>query len=59
MDGIQLVKKGPKLFEFKTMWTKEDKCYNIINDVWLMRMNDRTIGVLMHLIHQCGSWLSQ
>lgn len=34
MDGIQVVKKGPKLFRFETIWTKEDECSNIINDVW-------------------------
>lgn len=59
LDGIYLVKKSPKLFRFKSMWTKEEDCSNIINDVWLKRMNDGTIWAIMHLIYQCGVRLSQ
>lgn len=58
MDGIQVVKKGHKLFRFEKMWTKDDECSNIINGVWSTKMNDGTIGTVMYLIQQCGLWLS-
>lgn len=56
--GVQRFISGPKLFKFEAMWLREEKCTNIISDMWALDSSDGTIENTIQLIENCGMRLT-
>lgn len=57
--GTRFTRKDSKLFQHETMWVKESKCYNIVDDVWSLRGEQGSIENIIYLISKCGITMSQ